>query len=66
MSFTKEYLYTKSYFLLSGDMVEAWLKMKDDVYDEHGEPTWNSLVKGLKKVNQKSIASKIIGNEISQ
>ena len=47
-------------------MVEAWLKMKDDVYDEHGEPTWNSLVEGLKKVNQKSIASKIIGNEISQ
>ena len=45
-------------------MVEAWLKMKDDVYDEHGEPTWNSLVKGLKKVNQKSLASKIIGNKI--
>ena len=40
-------------------MVEAWLKMKDNVYDDHREPTWNSLAKGLKKANQMSLAKKI-------
>ena len=49
---------------LSGDMVEAWLKQKDDVFNESGEPTVTSLTEALKKINKVDLAERIIkGNQ---
>ena len=41
-------------------MVEAWLKQKDDVFNESGEPTVASLTEALKKINKVDLAERII------
>ena len=45
------------YFL--GDMVHAWLLMKDNVESRSGQPTWESLAKCLDDTGQKGIATTI-------
>ena len=66
--YNNNYLYSCTYMHVTtttGDMVEAWLKMKDDVFSESGEPTWTTLSDALKSINQTSLADKIIGNYLS-
>ena len=43
----------------AGDMVDAWIVMKDDVFGRSGEATWTSLVKALEEVKQTSLAAQI-------
>ena len=43
----------------SGDMVDAWMKMKDNVFGTSGEPTWSSLVSALRSIKQTTLADKI-------
>ena len=54
-------LYTHSHTLThtSVDMVDAWMKMKDNVFGQSGEPTWTSLDKALRSIKQTSVADKI-------
>ena len=48
-------------YLFPDDMIDAWLKMKDDVFMVSGEPTCDSLVVALKKIGQNSMADEIVG-----
>ena len=41
------------------DMVDAWLRKEDDVYEKSGAPTWMSLIAALKKIGQNGIAQDI-------
>ena len=43
----------------SVDVVDAWMKLKDDVFGRSGEPTWNSLTAALRSIEQTSVADKI-------
>ena len=43
----------------SVDMVDAWMKLKDDVFGRSGKPTWNSLTVALRSIEQTSVADKI-------
>ena len=43
----------------SVDMVDAWMKMKDNVFGVSGEPMWSSLDKALRSIKQMSVADKI-------
>ena len=45
---------------LPGDMVAAWLNKKDNVLSASGEPSWASLIKALRDINQPGIARKIL------
>jgi hypothetical protein len=40
-------------------MVDAWMKMKDNVFGQSGEPTWKSLSVALRSIDQTSVADKI-------
>ena len=44
---------------LLGEMVAAWLNGEDEVLSVTGAPSWDSLSKALKKINQPGIADKI-------
>lgn len=44
---------------LLNEVVHCWLKRADDVLDESGTPSWDSLVKALKKANMNRIAEDI-------
>ena len=39
--------------------MDAWVKMKDNVFGKSGEPTWSSLVEALRSIKQTSLAEKI-------
>ena len=41
------------------DMVDAWMKMKDNVFGVSGAPMWSSLDKALRSIKQMSVADKI-------
>jgi hypothetical protein len=42
-------------------MVSDWLKLRDNVMMETGEPTWNSLIDALQKIGLETIAKSIKG-----
>ena len=44
---------------LLNDMVHAWLRRDDDVIEGSGEPSWQSLSRGLEGCNHTGIASDI-------
>ena len=43
----------------SVDMVDAWMKLKDNVMLKSGEPTWKTLAAALGSIEQTSVADKI-------
>ena len=49
---------------LPDDMVAAWLRREDYVITSSGEPTWQTLVKALRRVGQEGIARDIEEKEI--
>ena len=44
---------------LCNDMVAAWLNKEDEVMDQSGEPSWNSLKTALRKIGQTGLADSI-------
>ena len=41
------------------EMVAAWLNREDNVLSASGDPSWASLIKALKDIDQSGIAKKI-------
>ena len=41
------------------EMIDAWLRQEDDVLESSGPPTWESLCKALREINQNGIAIQI-------
>lgn len=46
---------------LPGAMIDAWLNQEDDVLATSGPPTWDSLSKALREIDQIGIAARIEG-----
>ena len=44
---------------LPDEMIDAWLRQEDDVLTESGPPTWKSLCKALREIDQNGIANEI-------
>ena len=40
-------------------MIDAWLRQEDDVLETSGPPTWESLCKALREINQNGVAIQI-------
>ena len=60
-----DYANLKRMSTLPEDMVDAWIKGMDNVLKKSGPPSWTSLIKALKKINQEGVASTIMkGNRL--
>ena len=44
---------------LLAKMVAAWLQRQDNVMAASGDPSWSSLIRALRKINQGGVASEI-------
>ena len=44
---------------LCDEMVAAWLNKEDEVMEQSGEPSWNSLKTALRKIGQTGLADSI-------
>ena len=44
---------------LPDEMIDAWLRQEDHVLDKSGPPTWKSLCKALREIDQNGIANEI-------
>lgn len=47
-----------------GDIVDAWLKKKDDVLF-YGTPSWNTLIQALRRMGRTKMADKIKKEKLS-